>query len=165
MIAVCQVVRKPIDCPGPDAGMPRADWLCPVGNMLPTRHGAGFERLASDAENCYPSRRLWRHRRKSVPMSSEAAASRVSGFESDAGVSAMLRFAVRTGAMLLLVSALATLTTSAGAQNRPPQGRAAPAGRAIGPMVHPAAPFARFVAPAPRFMPHIVMPRGPVGPP
>src|SRR6266702_1557755 len=57
MIAVCRVVRKPIDWPGPDAGMPRADWLCPVGNMLPTRHGAGFERLASDAENCYPSRR------------------------------------------------------------------------------------------------------------
>ncbi len=100
-------------------------------------------------------------------MSNEAAVSRVNGFESDAGVSVMLRFAVRTGAMLLLVSALPALTTSAGAQNRPPQGRAAPAARAIGPMVHPAAPFARFGAPAPRFMPHIVMPRGPMpfGPP
>jgi LTXXQ motif family protein len=81
----------------------------------------------------------------------------------------MLHFAVRTGVMLLLVSALTALTTSAGAQNRSPQGRAAPIGRGIGPMVHPATPFARTVAPAPapHLLPQMVVPRGsiPYGPP
>ena len=53
---------------------------------------------------------------------------------SDAGVIVMLRFTNRIEALLLLASALTTLPMTAGAQNRRPQGRAAPAVRAMGPV-------------------------------
>ena len=81
----------------------------------------------------------------------------------------MLRFTNWTGA-LLFASALTTLTMNADAQNRRPQGRAAPAVRTMGPpvrsgasFVRPVAPFVRHAvpAPAPRFVPQIAMPRAP----